>query len=853
MSRTIESPGVEFREIDFSLYQQVPVGTNIVAFGYANQGPTEEMLNVSTISEYEQVFGAPTNAAERYLYHTANQVLKSPANLLVTRLPYGSGDGVGYGNTYSALVYPTAAASEGTDVTVGYNVTSFLPSSAFDAVLSTSTTLSSLYDPLDTSVDSLSSIHPFANDLNVGEVVSPTMYALLTAAIANSEIDAEAATVADYLEAIVSGDPSGFYFGAPKHLTLSEAEYETIKCGGFNWASVDSLVADPEEFCPFDAGKIGGAGMIIVNESRTTIDDIYEGYYLTVTDNKNANPTTAFDDVTGVKVSTGLGCSAWSDVPSGRLGFNLSADFDGTPGSTSEIIENVPGVDFGESTYQDSVIVSLWKLRTSNQTGTSDTLDDVLVESHVGSFNSFRKEGDPFGTVKKTFFIENVINNNSRHMRAFVNPNISELNNWVADDGTPARVVRGFREGTTTDAPAGAIANWEYSDNLFSIGEWVPKVGEVGCPKDIGNLPAKLERAINNVANPELIDIDLTLEAGLGTVWTTVKADRGSWCTGDQRDQSFTFTDTVALDTDTDLSWQAVGSGGNYVPAGGIQDHYETIFHLFNTFAEHTMKRNGGVGHLHISDPLRHILVNGRDCKVLGKSATDKSFSRNVYWPLRNLYQSANTSYSCTYGNWAKTNDSSSDKYCWMPMSGWAGAVMARTDFERFPWIAPAGLNRAVLPDIVDLAINPNQKERDLLYRIGVNPVVLFPDQGYTIFGQKTLLRRPSAFDRINVRRLFLALEKVTQRTLRNFVFEPNTIFTRTRVKNTIAPIFDQAKNNEGVYDYMIICDERNNQPDQIDRNELQVDIYLKPVKAGEFISVNFVATRTGQDFRELV
>jgi phage tail sheath protein FI len=119
--------------------------------------------------------------------------------------------------------------------------------------------------------------------------------------------------------------------------------------------------------------------------------------------------------------------------------------------------------------------------------------------------------------------------------------------------------------------------------------------------------------------------------------------------------------------------------------------------------------------------------------------------------------------------------------------------------------------------------------------------------------GQKTLQKKPTAFDRINVRRLFLALERSTQRTLKYFVFEPNTEATRTRLYNAIEPIFAYAKQTEGLYDFLIVCDDRNNTPESIDNNELIVDIYIKPVRTAEFILVNFIATRTGQDFSELL
>ena len=178
---------------------------------------------------------------------------------------------------------------------------------------------------------------------------------------------------------------------------------------------------------------------------------------------------------------------------------------------------------------------------------------------------------------------------------------------------------------------------------------------------------------------------------------------------------------------------------------------------------------------------------------------------------------------------------------------------MARTDAAAFPWFAPAGFTRGLIQFANDLAVNPNQKQRDELYKANINPVANFPSQGQVIFGQKTLSKKPSAFDRINVRRLFLALERPTKKASRFFVFEQNTEFTRQRLINTLTPLFERAKNNEGVYDYLIVCDERNNTPEVIDANELVVDIYIKPVRTAEFILVNFYATRTDANFEEII
>jgi len=189
----------------------------------------------------------------------------------------------------------------------------------------------------------------------------------------------------------------------------------------------------------------------------------------------------------------------------------------------------------------------------------------------------------------------------------------------------------------------------------------------------------------------------------------------------------------------------------------------------------------------------------------------------------------------------------------WVPSSGFAAAKMAATDAAVGPWGAPAGFNRGIVTDASDIAVTPNQRQRDDLYTANLNPIANFADQGNVFFGQKTLLRKPSAFDRINVRRTFLYLEKITKKTMQFFLFENNTLFTRTRVVNTLTPFFERVKADDGLYDFMIVCDERNNTAEVIDQNELVVDIYLKPVRTAEFILVNFYATRTDASFEELI
>jgi phage tail sheath protein FI len=154
---------------------------------------------------------------------------------------------------------------------------------------------------------------------------------------------------------------------------------------------------------------------------------------------------------------------------------------------------------------------------------------------------------------------------------------------------------------------------------------------------------------------------------------------------------------------------------------------------------------------------------------------------------------------------------------------------------------------------VVKLAFNPNQAQRDTLYKSGVNPVVSFPGEGTVLFGDKTLLSRPSAFDRINVRRLFIVLEKAISRAAKASLFEFNDEFTRAQFINLVEPFLRLVQGRRGIYDFRVVCDETNNNPEVVDRNEFIGDIYIKPAKAINYIQLNFVAVRTGVAFDEIV
>ena len=211
------------------------------------------------------------------------------------------------------------------------------------------------------------------------------------------------------------------------------------------------------------------------------------------------------------------------------------------------------------------------------------------------------------------------------------------------------------------------------------------------------------------------------------------------------------------------------------------------------------------------------------------------------------------TSYAVLDSGYKYQYDKYNDQYRWVPLNGDTAGTMARTDEVRDPWYSPAGLNRGRIKNAVGLAFNPNKTARDQLYKNGVNPITTFPGEGTILFGDKTLLGYPSAFDRINVRRLFIVLEKAIAIAARQSLFEFNDEFTRAQFVNLVEPFLRDVQGRRGIFDFRVVCDETNNTPEIIDRNEFVGDIFVKPARSINFIQLNFVAVRTGVEFEEVV
>ena len=242
------------------------------------------------------------------------------------------------------------------------------------------------------------------------------------------------------------------------------------------------------------------------------------------------------------------------------------------------------------------------------------------------------------------------------------------------------------------------------------------------------------------------------------------------------------------------------------------------------------------------------VICSPRRASVVGVSS-ESTQSTNV---IADYSSVTSSSYAVLDSGWVYSYDRYNDKYCYVPSNGHTAGIMARSDLLRDPWFSPAGFSRGQYLGITKLAFNPSQSSRDDLYRARINPVVTFAGQGTVLFGDKTGLTSPSAFDRINVRRLFIVLEKAIAVAAKSQLFEFNDAFTRAQFRAAVEPFLRDVKNRRGLVDFSVLCDETNNTDTVIDRNEFVCSIFVKPARSINFITLNFVAARSGVEFEEI-
>lgn len=238
-----------------------------------------------------------------------------------------------------------------------------------------------------------------------------------------------------------------------------------------------------------------------------------------------------------------------------------------------------------------------------------------------------------------------------------------------------------------------------------------------------------------------------------------------------------------------------------------------------------------------------------KDCvATLSPAATDTTAANIV-----DFFSTISSTYVVCDSGRMVVYDRFNDGLINIPTSGSVAGLMAETDRTRGSFFSPAGFRRGQIRNVVKLAFNPTEADRDTLYKAGINPIVTFPGEGTVLFGDKTKTLRPSAFDRINVRRLFILMEKSITIAARDVLFEFNNEFTRSQFINIVEPFLRTIQGQQGITNFAVVCDETNNTGDVVDRNEFVCDIYVQPARSINFIQLNFIATRTGVSFETIV
>ena len=338
-----------------------------------------------------------------------------------------------------------------------------------------------------------------------------------------------------------------------------------------------------------------------------------------------------------------------------------------------------------------------------------------------------------------------------------------------------------------------------------------------------------MNKSFEKVEDINQLDIDIIPDAGLANIASYLKA-----LYGDKGAYDLQITDDVGNSL---LGMWKCNSNNAAVKT------WKTVEQKLDNFCKNVRKDC-----MFIADGPRPLVLAGQK-KIVRPSKPANTIDANIV-PNLKFITGLNTSYGACYVDWFEMADDYSGDFFWCPPSIKAMGVYINTDVNFNYWDAPAGLNRGVIT-ATDVAFSPTIKQAGCFYEKNFNYAINYPQDGIVLEGQKTLQTKPSAFDRVNVRRLFLRLERAAYKVARYFVYEGNTAYTRQRLVDALDPYFKQAMVGGGIYDYKIKCDETNNTDFTIDNNELHVAIGIKPVKTAEFIMLDFVCLRTGGSWTE--
>jgi len=425
----------------------------------------------------------------------------------------------------------------------------------------------------------------------------------------------------------------------------------------------------------------------------------------------------------------------------------------------------------------------------------------------------------------------------------------SAFDNWVyksSFDGAPSEsFYDSNRDGSATEVHVAVVdKNGKFSGTKGTVLETYPYVSLASNSKNSNGSTAFVKDIINGRSEyVYLVGFDSDFNAGnAGTDLTPGTA------------KSYATADAAVVNYDFD-------SGAN--SSALTQGIFQTAYDLFDDKEQVEVDfliapgLNDSADQKSMVNSLIGAAVTRKDCMVVASPHRDAIVGQtNEATITTNITGYANTllqsSYLVNDGNYLKVYDKHNDQFIEIPAASSTAGIMALTDRDAAPWFSPAGVRRGQYLGVTSLSYNPGKNNRDALYKAAVNPIVNTPGQGIVLFGDKTGLTRPTAFDRINVRRLFIVLERAIARAAENVLFEFNDEFTRAEFVNVIEPVLRDIKGRRGITDFRIVADETVNTPAVVDRNEFIANIFIKPARSINYVTLNFVAVRTGVDFEEV-
>jgi phage tail sheath protein FI len=582
------------------------------------------------------------------------------------------------------------------------------------------------------------------------------------------------------------------------------SEVQELTGTEYGYTSYQNITTTPVSNIPrvdYDTMKVGGwpttvsDDFVVINEIKAAFGgpDEREGLFVVLVDPQDA--------LAVQKMLPNSTDDDVMDVFQGIAGIPLDAYSEAPTGlykdsSTSEKIQrHFPTIDYLEGgdkiNPEYSQNLGLIVCKQFYDRNGEEFLSVAIVEAFVGSIIKGK-------TNKATGLTENlvdIVNGNSQYIKIYQNPMMTVI-----------------PEDTTTIL---YHQNQSYEMMGFTKTEAEKII-------DGNEVVTNLNTAFQKVDNILDVQIDVAVDAGLSSIAQ--------------------FTDEVSIYdpvNDLDANDRVINQSSDIAT-------WRMVVSALEQFCSKTRKDC-----MTILDTPRHMVLIGNE-KRIRKTAPDKTFSNTIGQDIRYV-TGINSSYAALYSNWFAMVDEFTGVKFWIPETLKVAGIYAYNDTTANIWDAPAGLNRGIVDGVYDLSFNPKAKDMDALYTKSINYAVKYPLDGFIVEGQKTTQVKPSAFDRVNVRRLFLRLERATYRACRYFVYEPNNLFTRRRLIDVLTPMFQATKAAGGLYDYRIICDETNNTPEVIDHNELKVAILLKPVRTAEFILVDFIATRTDANFDEII